>query len=224
MYSVAIDGPAGAGKSSIAKMVSKKTGVLYLDTGALYRAFGYYFIKNNISVEDLIEVEDAILKCDIKIFCEDEQKVFVNGKRVDKLIRNDEVSMVASLISKNITIRKHLLKIQREYAKNNSVIMDGRDIGTVVLPDADLKIFLTARVEVRAKRRFEELLKNGYDIDYEEVLKSIKERDLNDSKREIAPLKVADDAVVIDTSDISLEESVNKVIFLIRKINLEEHC
>lgn len=226
MFNIAIDGPAGAGKSSIAKAVSKKLGIIYLDTGALYRALGYYFLKKNISVENSLEIENIINECEIKLLYDNSRgyKIFVNGKRVDEFIRNNKISMAASIISKNFVVRKFLLKIQRDFAKKSSVIMDGRDIGTVVLPDADLKIFLTASLEVRAKRRFEQLLRNGYNVKLEKVLNDIKKRDSNDTKRKISPLKVADDAVVIDSSNLSLKESVEKVISLVEKINLEEHC
>lgn len=226
MFNIAIDGPAGAGKSSIAKAVSKKLGIIYLDTGALYRALGYYFLKKNISVENSLEIENIINECEIKLLYDNSRgyKIFVNGKRVDEFIRNNKISMAASIISKNVVVRKFLLKIQRDFAKKSSVVMDGRDIGTVVLPDADLKIFLTASLEVRAKRRFEQLLRNGYNVKLEKVLNDIKKRDLNDTKRKISPLKVADDAVVIDTSNLSLKESVEKVISLVEKINMEEHC
>ncbi len=226
MFSIAIDGPAGAGKSSIARAVSRELGIIYLDTGALYRALGYYFLENDISIEDSLEIEKVIRDCDIKILHDEKkgQKIFVNGKRVDEFIRNNEVSMAASIISKNFVVRQYLLKIQRDYAKKSSVIMDGRDIGTVVLPNANLKIFLTASLEVRAKRRFEQLLRNGHRIKFDKVLNDIKKRDLNDSERKISPLKVADDAIIIDTSNFSLKESVRKVISLVKKINLEEHC
>lgn len=226
MFNIAIDGPAGAGKSSIAKAVSKKLGIIYLDTGALYRALGYYFLKKNISVENSLEIENIINECEIKLLYDNSRgyKIFVNGKRVDEFIRNNKISMAASIISKNVVVRKFLLKIQRDFAKKSSVVMDGRDIGTVVLPDADLKIFLTASLEVRAKRRFEQLLRNGYNVKLEKVLNDIKKRDLNDTKRKISPLKVADDAVVIDSSNLSLNESVEKVISLVEKINMEEHC
>lgn len=226
MFNIAIDGPAGAGKSSIAKAVSKKLGIIYLDTGALYRALGYYFLKKNISVENSLEIENIINECEIKLLYDNSRgyKIFVNGKRVDEFIRNNKISMAASIISKNVVVRKFLLKIQRDFAKKSSVVMDGRDIGTVVLPDADLKIFLTASLEVRAKRRFEQLLRNGYNVKLEKVLNDIKKRDSNDTKRKISPLKVADDAVVIDSSNLSLKESVEKVISLVEKINLEEHC
>lgn len=199
---------------------------MYLDTGALYRALGYYFLKKNISIENSLEIENIVNNCDVKLLYDDikGQKIFVNGKRVDEFIRNNEVSMAASIISKSFVVRRFLLKIQRNFAKKSSVIMDGRDIGTVVLPNADLKIFLTASLEVRAKRRFEQLLRNGYNMKFEEVLNDIKKRDLNDSKRKISPLKIADNAVVIDTSSLSLKESVEKVISLVKKINLEEHC
>lgn len=226
MFSIAIDGPAGAGKSSVAKAVSRKLGIIYLDTGALYRALSYYFLERNISVEDSLEIENIINECEIKLLYDDSKrhKIFVNGKRVDEFIRNNKISMAASIISKNLVVRKFLLKIQRDFAKKSSVVMDGRDIGTVVLPDADLKIFLTASLEVRAKRRFEQLLRNGYNVKLEKVLNDIKKRDSNDSERKISPLKIAEDAVVIDSSNLSLKESVEKVISLVEKINMEEHC
>ena len=226
MFSIAIDGPAGAGKSSIARAVSKKLGIIYLDTGALYRALGYYFLEKKISIEDSLQIENVINDCYIKLLYHNAkgQQIFINGKRVDRFIRSNEVSMAASIISKNFVVRQYLLKIQKDFAKKSSVVMDGRDIGTVILPDANLKIFLTASLEVRAKRRFEQFLRNGYNIEFEEVLNDIKKRDLNDSKRKISPLKIADDAVVIDTSKLSLKESVEKVISLVKKIDLEEHC
>ena len=224
MFSIAIDGPAGAGKSSIAKIVSKKFGIFYLDTGALYRALAYYLIEKEVDLEDKLEIERAVKCCRLKLlFKEKEQQIFVNEKRVDGLIRNNKISTMASLISQNAMIRNYLLEIQRDFAKENSVIMDGRDIGTVVLPDADLKIFLTASLEVRAKRRFEELLNGEFSVSFEDVLNEIEKRDLNDRERKIAPLKIAEDAVIIDTSELSLEESVDRIVSLVEKLNLEEH-
>ncbi len=226
MVSIAIDGPAGAGKSSVAKKVSKKLKFLYLDTGALYRSLAYYFLKFDISIKDSLKIEEILNKCEMKFLYDkrEGQQIFINEDRVDGFIRNNEISMAASNISKNFVVRKFLLKIQRNFAKKNSVVMDGRDIGTVVLPNANLKIFLTASLKVRATRRFEELIKNGSNVKFEEVLKDIEKRDFNDINRKIAPLKIADDAVVIDSSDLSLKESVEMVISLVEKIDLEEHC
>ena len=223
MFSVAIDGPAGAGKSSVARAVSKELGIYYFDSGSLYRALGYFLLKNKVNLSNNFVLEQEIKNCNIEVvYIDFNQQIFVNGERVDGLIRSSEISLVASFVSKHFFVRNYLLEIQREFAKKNSVVMDGRDIGTVVLKEADLKIFLTATLEVRAKRRFNEFLERGMNFKFEEVLKEIESRDFNDRTREIAPLKMARDAVLIDNSDVSFEQSVGMVVSLIKKNVLEE--
>lgn len=216
MYkSVAIDGPAGAGKSSVSKAAAKKLGYMYIDTGAMYRACALYAIKNGIEIakETLEPVLDNI---DISIeYTADGQEIFLNGENVTAEIRTPEVSMGASAIAVIPEVRLKLVRLQREMAKTNNVIMDGRDIGTYVLPQASLKIYLTASVEARAKRRFDEMTGEN---DFEAVKKDITARDENDSNREFAPLKKAEDAILLDTSDMSFDETVETVIELINKI------
>lgn len=212
MISVALDGPAGAGKSTIAKALAKKLGFIYVDTGALYRATALKFIKAGADTSLDCDI-DLILKgttVEIK-FVEGEQHVFLDGEDVNGKIRSSEVSMMASAVSARPAVRDFLLSLQRNLAKNNNVLMDGRDIGTVVLPDATFKFFVTASAEIRAQRRVKDLIKLGETPDFNEVLKSINERDYNDSHRAVAPLKVAEDAEIYDTSGETLEESVNSL-------------
>lgn len=214
---VAIDGPAGAGKSSIAKAVAKKLGFVYVDTGAMYRAAALYAIQNNIPIEEerLIPVLNDI-KIDME-YNENNQVIILNGEDVSKKIRENEVSMGASAIAVIPAVRLKMVEIQREMAKKQSVIMDGRDIGTYVLPDAQLKIYLTASLEERAKRRYAELLQKGTNYSFEEIKEDMAKRDYNDSNREFAPLKQAEDAVLIDSSSMSFEEVSNEVMMLIEK-------
>lgn len=212
MISVAIDGPAGAGKSSIAKAVSKKLGFVYIDTGAMYRAVAVYAIENNIEIKEENFTEQILDKIDITIeYDEEGQKIFLCGKDVSKRIREADASVGASNVAVIPAVRLKLVAIQRELAKKTSVIMDGRDIGTYVLPDADVKIFLTASVEERARRRFLEMTEKGMEADFESVKRDIIYRDKNDSEREFAPLRQAEDAVLVDTSDMTIDEVIEKI-------------
>ncbi|MBR2714863.1 MAG: (d)CMP kinase [Ruminococcus sp.] len=216
---IAIDGPAGAGKSTIAKLAAKSLGFIYVDTGALYRTIGLCAYRNNICSKDV----DAIIKMleDMKVelaFNENhEQIVLLNGEDVSSLIRTPEISMYASDVSAIPRVRAFLLDLQRNMAKTNNIIMDGRDIGTVVLPDAKIKIFLTASAKVRAKRRYDELIEKGMDVKFEDVLSDVETRDYNDSHREVAPLKPADDSIIVDTSDLDLEQSVEKLLSIMKE-------
>ncbi len=220
MIAVAIDGPGGAGKSTIAKAAAKQMQFIYIDTGALYRSIGWYVTdcgKDPKNSDDVLQLLDKI-KIDIR-FIDGAQHVFVNEVDVSDKIRTPEISMAASSVSAMPPVRAFLLDLQRSFAKKNNVIMDGRDIGTVVLPNAKLKIFLTASAECRAKRRYDELINKGEDVKFDDVLSDLKHRDYNDSHRDIAPLKQADDAVLLDTSEMTLEQSIDAVIALIKKAN-----
>lgn len=212
MINIAVDGPAGAGKSTIAKAVSKELEYIYVDTGALYRAIGLYAKEHGADTKSAKEVSALLSEIDIGIkFVDGEQRVFINGDDVSDKIRTPEISMAASDVSAIPTVREFLFELQKKLARENNVIMDGRDIGTVVLPNADIKIFLTASPEERAKRRFNELVQKGQSPIFEDVLKDIIQRDYNDSHREIAPLKQADDAILADTTGKSLYESVELI-------------
>ncbi len=215
---IAIDGPAGAGKSSIAKLVSKELGYIYVDTGALYRTVGLYSIRKGIDTKDADAVT-ATLK-DIKVelgFVDGAQHVFLNGEDVSDAIRTPEASMGASNVSAIPAVRTFLFDLQRDIAKNNNCIMDGRDIGTVVLPDAQIKLFLTASAEARAERRYKELIEKGENVEFQDVLDDINKRDYQDSHREIAPLKQAEDAILVDNSGCNLEEGTQLVLSIIRE-------
>ncbi len=217
MISVAIDGPAGAGKSTVAKAAAEKLGFIYVDTGALYRAIGLKFTECGYD-RDSDMPTDSILggtKIDIA-FTDGEQHVYLDGKDVSSLIRTPEASMMASAVSSKPEVRAFLLEMQRELARKNNVIMDGRDIGTVVLPNAQVKIFLTASVHERALRRYRELTEKGMKVELSEIEEDIKTRDYNDSHREIAPLKPAEDSVLADTTGNNLEESTQMVVKIIR--------
>lgn len=219
MISVAIDGPAGAGKSSIAKEVAKKLGFVYIDTGAMYRAVAVYAIENNIEIIEENFTDEVLDKIDISIeYDENGQKIYLCGKDVSDRIRMADASVGASNVAVIPSVRLKLVALQRELAKKSSVIMDGRDIGTYVLPDAELKIFLTASVEERARRRYKELCEKGIDTDFESVKKDIMYRDKNDSEREFAPLRQAEDAVLVDTSDMSIEQVINKIHSMIAEV------
>ncbi|MEE1186312.1 MAG: (d)CMP kinase [Acutalibacteraceae bacterium] len=212
MISIAIDGPAGAGKSTIAKGVAKKIGYIYVDTGAIYRTLAYYMISNGISAEETEKIVDNLGNAKVEIkYIDGVQCVFLNGEDVSGKIRTPQISMAASTVSAIPEVRAHLLSIQRDLAEKNNVIMDGRDIGTVVLPNATVKIFLTACVECRAERRYKEMVEKGMDANLEEVIEDIKVRDYNDSHRDVAPLKPAEDSTVIDTSWQTLEQSVAQI-------------
>lgn len=218
MSSIAIDGPSSAGKSTMAKELAKYFGYMYIDTGALYRAIAYYFKKNNINHKDTNRVIDELNNIEIELRFKDKlQRVFLCNEDVTDKIRSNDISMMASDISSIPEVRKFLLSIQRDMAKNNNVIMDGRDIGTVVLPQADLKIYLTASAEARAKRRYAELVEMGHDVDYKEILDTINQRDYNDMNRKTAPLKVADDAIIIDTTDYDFKECLNMLINTVKE-------
>lgn len=218
MINVAIDGPAGAGKSTVARAAAKELGFIYVDTGALYRAVGVYCLQNNIVTTDAQGV-GAILK-DITVelkFIDGVQHVFLNGDDVSTEIRLPEASMAASNVSAIPSVRAFLFDLQRDIAAKNNCLMDGRDIGTVVLPKAEVKIFLTADPEERAMRRFKELQEKGSTVTYKEVLDDLLVRDYNDSHREIAPLKPAEDSVTINTTGMTLEESINKIIETVKE-------
>ena len=220
MVAIAIDGPAGAGKSTIAKTVSKEMSYIYVDTGALYRSIALSLLNNKVDIKNIDDVKTLLEKTKIEIkFVNGEQRVFLNGEDVSEKIRTTEVSMMASASSAIPEVRAFLLELQRSIARENNVIMDGRDIGTVVLPNAQVKIFLTASAECRAKRRYNDyILAGNTDESYEKILADIKERDYNDSHRAIAPLKPAEDSVVIDTSNDTLEESVQRIISTVNSI------
>ncbi len=216
---ISIDGPAGAGKSTVAKHISKILGIIYLDTGAMYRAVALKAITSGIATNDTEAIEALIKDIDIKVDCNgDEQRIFLDGKDVTHLIRTTEVSIGASDVSAIPAVRIKLVELQREIAKSNDVVMDGRDIGTYVLPDANYKFYLTASLEVRAKRRYNELLEKGaVETQYEDVLKDISYRDQNDSSRAFAPLAKAKDAVEIDTTDLSLTQVIGTILSFIKK-------
>lgn len=211
-YSVAIDGPAGAGKSTIAKMLSKEMGYIYVDTGAMYRAMAVYFSQNGIDPDNEEMINEAVKNVDIVIEYKDgAQQVILNGVNVTSLLRTEETGKMASKTSKYAAVRSKLVELQRNLAKSTDVLMDGRDIGTTVLPDAFVKIYLTASTEARAKRRCDELVEKGEKCDYEEIKKDIESRDYQDMHREISPLRKADDAVLVDTSDMGIEEVINTI-------------
>ncbi len=214
---VAIDGPAGAGKSTLARAAAKELGFIYVDTGALYRSVAYYAIKNNTDPHDSENVVPLLknIRPELK-YIGGEQHVFLNGKDVSGFIRTPEVSMGASAVSAIPAVRAFLFDLQKNIAAENNIIMDGRDIGTVVLPNADVKIYLTASAEVRADRRYKELAEKGMSPVYDEVLEDIKQRDYNDMHRDIAPLKQADDAVLLDTSSDSPERALERLIGIIK--------
>ena len=215
---IAIDGPAGAGKSTIARLAAKELGFIYVDTGALYRAIGLAASRRSLTAEDkdaIIEMLTAI-KVELAVNEKHEQIVLLDGEDVSGLIRTPEISMLASAVSAIPEVRAFLLDLQRDMAHTNNVIMDGRDIGTVVLPDAKIKIFLSASPECRARRRYKELSEKGMDVKYEDILSDVVARDYADSHRDIAPLKPADDAIMVDTSGEDLETSVNKLLTIMR--------
>lgn len=213
---IAIDGPAGAGKSSTAKLAAKALGYIYVDTGALYRTVGLYSIRKGIDTRDAEKVIATLpdIRVELK-FVDGSQHVFLNGEDVSEAIRTPEASMGASNVSAIPKVREFLFELQRSIAAENDCIMDGRDIGTVILPNADVKVFLTASANARAARRYKELIKKGSEISFNEVLSDMKLRDEQDTKRAAAPLKAAEDAVYLDTSDMSFDESVDAVAKLI---------
>lgn len=218
MINIAIDGPAGAGKSTIAKTVSKNLGYIYVDTGALYRTIGLNVLRQGKDTKKPDEVVSTL--ADVKVslrFVDGEQRVFLGEEDVSEAIRQNEVSMAASNVSSIPAVREFLFDLQRNIASENNCIMDGRDIGTVVLPDAKIKIYLTASAEARADRRFKELTEKGQNVDYNVILEEIKKRDYQDMNREIAPLKKADDAVLVDTTELNLQESIDYMVKVIKE-------
>ena len=218
MYNIAIDGPAGAGKSTIAQIVAKDLGFIYVDTGAMYRTLALACFRDGIDTTD----EDAVVaKCEsVKVtlgYEDGVQKVYLNGEDVSDEIRREEIGNLTSAIAVYPGVRKILVALQQDLASKNNVVMDGRDIGTAVLPNADLKVYLTASVECRAKRRYDQLLENGQTGDLAEIEKDIEDRDYRDMNRDVSPLKQADDAVLVDSSDMTIDETVQKIISLTKE-------
>lgn len=214
-YQIAIDGPAGAGKSTIAKKVAKEKGFIYVDTGAMYRAMAYYLLSEKTDPENQEEVGKKCLGADITIqYINGEQVVLLNGENVNSVLRTEEVGNMASSTSKNPKVRERLTVLQKELADKNDVVMDGRDIGTCVLPNADVKIYLTASARVRAKRRFDELTAKGEVCDIGKIEEDIMKRDEQDMNRKIAPLRQAEDAVLVDSSNMTIEEVVKTILGL----------
>ncbi|MBD5472952.1 MAG: (d)CMP kinase [Lachnospiraceae bacterium] len=217
-FQIAIDGPAGAGKSTIAKRVAKKKEIIYVDTGAMYRAMAYYLLKRGVNSGDAEAVERECEGARISISYENgEQVVWLNGENVNGVIRTEKVGQMTSDVSKYPKIREQLTLLQKELASTNDVVMDGRDIGTCVLPEADVKVYLTASVEVRAKRRYLELSEKGVSCDLEQITKDIEIRDRQDMTREISPLKQAEDAVLVDSSDMTIDEAVEVILGLCKE-------
>lgn len=217
MFNVAVDGPAGAGKSTIAKAAAKELGFIYVDTGALYRAIAYNAVTKGV-IDDTQKIIDMLTDTNVELkYVDGVQAVYLNGDDVSAYIRTPEISMGASKVSAIPQVREFLLNLQRDIAQKNNVIMDGRDIATVVLPNADVKIFLFASPECRAQRRYKELIEKGEDVTLEDVLADVNQRDYQDSHREIAPLKPSEDSVMADTSKLNLEESIQLIIDIIKE-------
>ncbi|HHW32422.1 MAG TPA: (d)CMP kinase [Clostridiaceae bacterium] len=216
---IAIDGPAGAGKSTVAKAVAKEMGIVYLDTGAMYRAVALKAIQEGIDTLDEEKLSKMVSNIDIKIsYSNNEQKIFLDGKDVSEDIRTPQASIGASNVATIPAVRLKMVELQRNFALNNSMVMDGRDIGTYVLPNADYKFFLTASVEERARRRYKEQIDKGIkNVSFQEILEDINYRDKNDSSRKFAPLKKAPDAIEIDTTNMSISDVVNKILSIVRK-------
>ena len=222
MFKIALDGPSGAGKSTVAKALAKTLGIVYVDTGALYRTVGYFVRQKDKDPKNADEVGALLPEIHIEIRYEDgAQHVYLNGEDLGDKIRTPEMSMYASAVSAIPAVRAFLLDTQRDIARKNSVVMDGRDIGTVILPDAEVKVFLFASNEARAKRRYKELIAKGEDVRYEDVLREMIERDNNDRNRDVAPAVPAEDAVMMDNSEMSIEDNVNAVIELIKAKGIE---
>ncbi|MDY4833980.1 (d)CMP kinase [Frisingicoccus sp.] len=212
-FNIAIDGPAGAGKSTIARAAARNLGFLYVDTGAMYRAIAFSLIRSGVEPEDEAGIEKVLESMTIRIVYSDgEQQILLNGENVTAFLRDEAVGNMASRSASNPKVREKLLQLQRDLAKENDVIMDGRDIGTFVLPDADVKVYLTASVEERAKRRYLELIEKGQDADMEKIKEDIRTRDTQDMNRSIAPLKQAKDAVVIDSSKLTIPEVMDRIV------------
>ncbi len=218
MINIAIDGPSGAGKSSLAKQLAQELGYLYVDTGAMYRAIGLYAVRRGADPKNAEQVEPLLpqIQLDIRLV-EGTQHIYLNGEDVSTDIRAEEIGMAASGVSAIPAVRQFLLDTQRDLARANNVLMDGRDIGTVILPHAQVKIFLTASDTARAQRRYKELVEKGQNPDYEQVLADIRQRDYQDSHRAVAPLRQAEDAVLVDTSELNLEESLEALKEVIRE-------
>lgn len=213
MKSIAIDGPAGAGKSTIARKVAEKLSFIYVDTGAMYRSMALYFIRHDIAAQDEEKIKTACPDIDVSITYQDgEQQVILNGENVNGLIRTEQVSMMTSDTSKYPVVREKLLSLQRGLAEKENVIMDGRDIGTCVLPNADVKIYLTASAAERARRRYKEQTERGVECDIKEIERDIIARDEQDMNREVAPLRQAEDAVLVDSSDMTIDQVVDEII------------
>lgn len=222
MIQIAIDGPGGAGKSTVARAVAAKLGIVYVDTGALYRTVGLYVRSKDISADDTAGVISCLPDISLEIkYVDGKQHVYLNGEDTGERIRTPEMSTYASKVSAIPAVRAFLLDTQRDIAKKNSVIMDGRDIGTVILPDAEVKIFLTASEECRAQRRYKELLDKGQSVTYEDVLSDMRQRDERDSTRDVAPTAAASDAVFMDNSDMTFDETVEAIIALVKKSGCE---
>lgn len=218
-FNIAIDGPAGAGKSTIAKKLAKELGFVYVDTGAMYRAMAYYFLINNIDVNDEAAISAACSNVKVSLTYEEGvQNVWLNGENVSGVIRQEEVGKMASVTSIYPVVRKKMVELQKNLAQTTDVIMDGRDIGTVVLPNADVKIYMTASSAIRAKRRFDELTAKGVECNLEEIEKDIIDRDYRDMTRETSPLKKADDAVELDTSELDIDGVVAAMKEIISKV------
>ena len=215
-FNVAIDGPAGAGKSTIAKIVAKEKSFIYVDTGAMYRAMAIYFIKQGIQASESEKISAAVDGADVTIeYINGEQQVLLNGENVTPFLRTEEVGNMASVSSVNGDVRRKLVELQKKLAATANVVMDGRDIGTCVLPNAQVKVYLTASVDVRAKRRFDELVAKGQEADFEKIKKDIEERDYRDMNRDISPLRQAEDAVLVDSSYLNIQESAAEILKLI---------
>lgn len=218
MFAVAIDGPAGAGKSSVARAAAQELGFVYVDTGAIYRTIALYVLRQGVDPHQASAVEALLPQVQVSLeYTQQGQKMLLNGEDVTALIRTPEVSMATSACSAIPAVRAYLLQLQRDLAAENNVLMDGRDIGTVVLPHAQLKVFLTASPEERARRRVAQLEKAGQQADYASILRDIQQRDYQDSHRETAPLRPAEDAVLLDNSSYTFEESVRRLVALVRE-------
>lgn len=217
-FNIAIDGPAGAGKSTIAKLAAKELGFIYIDTGAMYRTIALYLLREHVDCEDEQALEAALRRIEVEIgYSGGVQQLILNGENVTDLIRTEEVSQMASISSAKPSVRQKLLQLQRGAAEKYNVIMDGRDIGTVILPDAQLKIYLTASIEERARRRYAEMKAKGVECDLSEIEADIAQRDERDMNREVSPLKQAEDAVLIDSSNMTIEEVCEKICALAKR-------
>lgn len=217
-FNIAIDGPAGAGKSTIAKSLAKELGYVYVDTGAMYRALAYFFLKRGIAGDDEPAISEAVVDADVTIRYEDgAQQVYLNDENVTGYLRTEQVGNMASATSVYGPVRSKLVALQQKLAESTDVIMDGRDIGTCVLPNAQVKIYLTASVDTRAKRRFDELTAKGEPANLQEIAADIKERDYRDMHRDLSPLKQADDAILVDSSDLTIEQVVERILEIVKE-------